>query len=45
MGRFFRMDPMVALKSNYFEWAVRKVAFEVAVEQQERAVAEANKQK
>lgn len=30
IGRYFRIDPLLVLDSNYFEWQVRQAAYEYA---------------
>jgi len=37
IGRYFRIDPVLVLKADYFEWAVRVAAVNYATEQEQKA--------
>lgn len=32
MGRFFHIDPLLLLQGDYFEWATRVAAYNVAID-------------
>lgn len=37
IGRYFRIDPVFVLKSDYFEWATRVAAMNHAVNEENKA--------
>lgn len=37
IGRYFRIDPVAVLNSDYFEWAVRVAALNHAVSEENKA--------
>jgi hypothetical protein len=45
VARYFRIDPVIVLESNYWTWAVRVAALQYASEEEKKASEKGNKGK